>query len=364
MFATLAALVGSSFVSAEPERLQRASGSWFPPHLKTRPLLTAVVVSPANSLEVAAVVAWAQANGKTYRAVGGGSGTRELPAVDIALDLARLTQLDWSEEDLTVTVGAGITIAALEEQLTRHGYTLGQHLGSANLATVGGCIATDAVGLFSGRYGRFRDTVLAKTEHGGIITDATLTIRPQPEARAWAVFTFEQLTDALTAVRLIHRCDARPALARITSPPTPSPRRSFLTGKGGMQIVLAFEGDELVQTGHFQLAYAVCQQLGGVPGDPDEGEAWLERRQHSELWSANAHPDTFADLVRVPVRWSGLVEAYHQLVGALEGRVPHLSVEVAHPTSHGATIELAFTVNGTEQRYRELRASILNHATD
>jgi len=360
MFATLAALVGSSFVSAEPEALQRASGSWSPLHLKTRPVLTELVVQPGSHTEVIAVVDAARAHGWHYRAVGGGSGTKPLPAVDIALDLSRLSALTWSEEDLTVTVGAGLTVSAVEEQLARHGYTLGQHLGSANLATVGGCIATDAVGLFSGRYGRFRDTVLAQTEYGGMITEATLAIHPQPEARAWAVFTFEQLSEALTALRLIYRCDARPALARTHPCPSLAAREGRREERAaGWVLLLAFEGDELVQTGHFQLAYAVCQQLGGVPGDPDTGEAWLESQQRSDLWSANAHPETFADLVRVPVRWSALEETCHELTGALEGRVAHLSVEVAHPTPHGATIELAFTLHGTEQRYSELLATLV-----
>ena len=326
------------------ESRQQASRSWFPPHLKTRPVLCEAVAQPGSGEEVAALVAWAAANHKTLRAVGGGSGTGEQPFVDIAVNTSRLTELTWSEEDLSVTAGAGITIAAIEAQLSGHGYTLGQMLGSANLATVGGCIATDAHGLFSGRHGSFRECVLSQQEMGGIIVAATLAMRPQPEARAWAVFDFGDFSDACDALRLIHRCDARPALARIIAP---------------QRLVLAFEGDELIQTGHFQLAYAVCQQLGGIPGDPDAGEHWLESRQKSEIWSANAHPETFADFVRLKAPWSTLTETCQHLRSALEGRVFQFSLEIAHPTPHGAAIELAFTVHGDEHRYRELRALLL-----
>ena len=77
----------------------------------------------------------------------------------------------------------------------------------------------------------------------------------------------------------------------------------------------------LVQTGHFQLAYAVCQQLGGTPSDPDDGERWLEGRQRNNLWSANAHPDTFADFVRLRAPWSTLAETCQRLKSTLEGRV-------------------------------------------
>ena len=323
---------------------QSASRSWFPPHLKTRPVLCEAVAQPESAEEVAALVAWAETNRKTLRAVGGGSGTSELPSVDIAVDTSRLTALSWSEDDLTVTAEAGVTISTIEEQLTGHGYTLGQSLGSATLATVGGCIATDAHGLFTGRYGSFRQAVLDQTAIGGIIVAATLAMRPQPEARAWAVFDFGDFVDACDALRLIHRCDARPALARIIAP---------------QRVVLAFEGDELVQTGHFQLAYAVCQQLGGTPSDPDDGEHWLESRQKSDLWSANAHPETFADLVRLRAPWSTLAETCQSLRSTLEGRVASFSLEIAHPDAHSAAIELAFTLNGDERRYRELKTHLI-----
>jgi FAD/FMN-containing dehydrogenase len=333
------------------ETRQSASRSWFPPHLKMRPLLCDAVAQPQSTDEVAVLVAWAEAQGKSLRAMGGGSGTGELASVDIALDTSHLTELSWSEENLTVTVGAGKTVGALEDQLARHGYTTGHVLGSANLATVGGCIATDAHGLFTGRYGSFRESVLSQNTVGGIIVEATLKMHPQPEARAWAVFDFGDFDDACDALRLIHRSDARPSLARTLAP--------LLSGAGGARVVLAFEGDEVVQTGHFQMAYAVCQQLGGTPASPDDGERWLEDRQRSDFWSANAQSDTFADFMRQKAPWSSVSETCQRLRNVLEGRVASLDIEVAHPTPHGATLELAFTLHGDEQRYRELRELIL-----
>ncbi|WP_395141218.1 hypothetical protein, partial [Armatimonas sp.] len=91
---------------------------------------------------------------------------------------------------------------------------------------------------------------------------------------------------------------------------------------------------------------------------PDDGERWLESRQKSDLWSANAPPETFADFVRIKAPWSTLTETCQSLRGTLEGRVASLSLEIAHPTPHGAAIELAFTIHGDERRYRELRATI------
>jgi FAD/FMN-containing dehydrogenase len=307
-------------------------------------LLCQAVFRPTDEAQLVEFLSWARENRKNFRAVGGRTGTNDPQPCYIAVDTSLLTGLTWSEEDLTVTAGAGLTIAAIEEQLGRHGYTLGQVLGSANLATVGGCIATDAHGLFTGRYGSFRECVWSQKALGGIITEATLRMHPQPEARAWAVFDFERFDDACAALRLIHRCDSRPALARTLAP---------------QRVILAFEGDELVQTGHFQLAYAVCQQLGGVPADPDEGEAWLESRQKNDFWSANAQDGVFADFLRFPAPWSKLAECYAGFQQQLDGRVADYRLEIAHPTPHGATIEISFIVHGDEQRYRELRAAIL-----
>ena len=87
---------------------QSASRSWFPPHLKTRPVLCDAVAQPKSAEDVAALAAWATANGKSFRAVGGGSGTGELPSVDIAVEMSRLTTLSWSEEDLTKLAGQNL----------------------------------------------------------------------------------------------------------------------------------------------------------------------------------------------------------------------------------------------------------------
>lgn len=320
------------------ETRQSASRSWFPPHLKTRPVLCEAVFQPTDTAQLRAFVDWAQDASKTFRAVGGGTGTGEPEPCEILVDTSLLTSLTWSEEDLTVTAGVGWTIGALEEQLAEHGYTLGQHIGSANLATVGGCLATDAHGLFTGRYGSFRESALGTTEHGGIIAEATLRLWPQPEARAWAVFTFEQRPDAWDALRLIYRCDSRPALARVLS---------------DHRLVLAFEGDELTQTGHFQLAYAVCQQLGGTPCDPDDGERWLTERQRNTFWNANAQAGAFAGLYRCRAPWSRLATCYDAFERHLDGRVTSYQLELAHPTPHDVAIEVYLTLHGDERRYRE-----------
>ena len=150
------------------ETRQSASRSWFPPHLKTRPVLCDAVAQPQSTDEVAVLVAWAEAQGKSLRAMGGGSGTGELAFVDIALDTSHLTELSWSEENLTVTVGAGMTVGTLEDQLARHGYTTGHVLGSANLATVGAALPRMRTGSLRGATAASTRVCCLRTRSAGL----------------------------------------------------------------------------------------------------------------------------------------------------------------------------------------------------
>ena len=123
------------------------------------------VVLPGSVEEVAAVVRWANESATRLYPVGGASNTvasntpREPGGVSV--DLTRMDAVEWDEESLLVTAGAGCNLGRLEEQLNRHDYTLGHCPQSLNLATVGGAVATNAVGLLSGKYGRQSDVTAA-----------------------------------------------------------------------------------------------------------------------------------------------------------------------------------------------------------
>ena len=93
-----------------------------------------------------------------------GSGTAmalgNLPrAYDLGLVTRRLTRvLEHEAADLTLTVEAGITMAALAEELKRHGQFL--PLDAPGSATLGGVLATGSFGPLRHAYGPVRDWVL------------------------------------------------------------------------------------------------------------------------------------------------------------------------------------------------------------
>lgn len=158
--------------------------------------------------------------GRTALRYGGGA---EPHRPGITISTAELTRvLDYPARDMTITVEAGITVAALQETLAKEGQRLPIDIPQPQRATLGGALATNTSG--PGRFGSgtFRDYVIGisavdstgrrfsaggrvvKNVAGydlckllvgslgtlGIITQVTLKVRPTPEARriVWAVF--------------------------------------------------------------------------------------------------------------------------------------------------------------------------------
>jgi glycolate oxidase FAD binding subunit len=122
-----------------------------------------LVVEPASAARVAATLAACTAARTSVVVRGGGSrlawGRTPRP-VDVLLSLGRLGAVNRYEPgDLTVSVGAGISIAALNQQLGQRGQWLPIDHPSA-AATIGGAIATGESGPLRHRYGSVRDQLI------------------------------------------------------------------------------------------------------------------------------------------------------------------------------------------------------------
>jgi glycolate oxidase FAD binding subunit len=125
-------------------------------------LRPAAVALPESVEEASAVLA--AACEQRAAVVPWGSGTAmalgNLPRTyDLALVTRSLGQiLEYEPADLTLTVQAGITMAALADELRRHGQFL--PLDAPEKATLGGVLATGAFGPWRHAYGPARDWVL------------------------------------------------------------------------------------------------------------------------------------------------------------------------------------------------------------
>lgn len=123
------------------------------------------VVAPADAEEAAAVLSVAAEAG--LRVGFHGSGTHRGIGYPLVSDVAMLTQqlvgvVDYQPEDLTLVVGAGTTLEAVEAVLAdrRQTAVLPETFSST---TVGGVVATGASGHRRDRYGPTRDRVLEVT---------------------------------------------------------------------------------------------------------------------------------------------------------------------------------------------------------
>ena len=125
------------------------------------------VVRPGSTDEVAAVVRECGAAGASIVPQGGNTGLvggsvpheGERPVV--VLSTRRLTRLDAVDSSaLQVTVGAGVTIEALQEHARSAGLDMAVDWGARASATVGGAVSTNAGGSRVVRFGTMRSQVM------------------------------------------------------------------------------------------------------------------------------------------------------------------------------------------------------------
>ncbi|HEX5071027.1 MAG TPA: FAD-linked oxidase C-terminal domain-containing protein, partial [Vicinamibacterales bacterium] len=199
-----------------------------------QPAAPDLVCFPATTDEVSAIVRIAAEFDLAIVPFGAGSSLEgHVHAVrgGISVDLRQMNRvLRVSQEDLDVTVEAGVTRLQLAKALQNTGLMFPIDPGAD--ATIGGMTATRASGTTAVRYGTMRENVLAltvvladgrvirtgtrarKSASGydltrmfigsegtlGIITEVTLRLHPLPEAVSAAVCSFESLEGAVETV--------------------------------------------------------------------------------------------------------------------------------------------------------------------
>ncbi len=126
-----------------------------------------LVAMPASGEAVAATLAWAASEGLSVRVSGGGtkqdwgaSGGK----VDLLLSMAGLSGVaEHRHGDLTATVEAGTTLAAMNATLGVQGQRLPWDPPWPEQATIGGIVATNDSGPYRHGYGTPRDSIIGVT---------------------------------------------------------------------------------------------------------------------------------------------------------------------------------------------------------
>ncbi len=198
------------------------------------------VVRPGDTAQVAAVLAACDRAGVAVVPQGGNTGLvgGGVPrGGEVVVSLVRLDDVHIDADAAQATVGAGATLAAVQQAAAPHGLAVGVDLAPRDSATIGGMVATNAGGIRVVAHGSMRAQVrgveavladgtvlrrmagLAKDNAGydlaqvlagsegtlAVITAVVLRLVPAPEATTTALVGAEDVTDALAVLAAARR---------------------------------------------------------------------------------------------------------------------------------------------------------------
>jgi glycolate oxidase FAD binding subunit len=234
------------------------------------------VVLPGSKEEVAAVLLAAGEADLPVTPWGGGTkmGIGAPPQrLGLVLGLKRLNRLlEHEPGDLTATVQAGMTLGALQRELGTRGQWLSLDPAHADEATLGGIVSSNAAGPRRHLYGACRDLVIGLTvvtaagtlvKGGGkvvknvagydlpklfvgafgtlgVIVEATVKLRPRPDADRMVVARFASLKEAGSAARAVMGSDLLPSALDLVDGETL--RALELGGPDGAALLIGVDG--------------------------------------------------------------------------------------------------------------------------
>ena len=198
----------------------------------------AIIVLPASTEEVAAVVRVCSRHEIPVVPLGGGTGLvggSISHAGEIVLSTARMNHIERLDPvERTVVVGAGVTLEELQTAARAYELEPGIDLAARGSATIGGMVSTNAGGMMAFRNGVMRHRVLGleavmadgsvycdltrvvKNSAGydlkhlfigaegtlGIVTRVVVKLDPLPKATATALFGLPSVEAALEIIRM------------------------------------------------------------------------------------------------------------------------------------------------------------------
>jgi alkyldihydroxyacetonephosphate synthase len=114
----------------------------------------------------------------------------------------------------------------------------------------------------------------------GVITEATLLVRPQPEHRSFRMLSFDDLATGIDAVRRVLQRGWRPAIVRLHDPEATKVNlaRVLDTDVSGVKLVIGFDGPEpLVELEEREVVRSLVAD-GGRDEGAEVAEAWWDNR--------------------------------------------------------------------------------------
>ena len=277
------------------------------------------IALPSSEAEAAAVLREAALAGMVV--VPWGAGTKQdlgrpLERIDLVLSLEKLNRVvDYVPADMTITVEAGMRFANLQALTAQHGQTVSLDPPRSAGATIGGIVATAASGPRRMAYGGVRDFLLGcrvalpdgrvikaggkvvKNVAGydmpklfagslgtlGVITEASLKLRPLPADSRTLLFGFAEPGTAMAAAEAILNSELLPAAVAVLTPEVA--RR--LEAPGPVSLAIALE--ETAENNVYQterIAQMLATDTVALVRDA-ESEFWDRLRNYGDRFGAD-----------------------------------------------------------------------------
>ena len=373
------------------------------------------VAYPETETDVRDLIELALAENINLIPYGGGSSVvghltppNESPPT-LCVDLARMNKLiELNETNNEATFGSGVSGPQLEAQLKQHGYTLGHFPQSWEYSTLGGWIVTRSVGQQSYHYGRIeplfvtghletpagplnlphfpksaagpdlRHLVLGSEARLGILTHATMRIRPLPEEEHFYAAFFPNFELGLEAVRKIAQGEFNLSMVRL-SDPMETETTFQLSGEEKL-VKLAKTGLNL-----FGIGESRCMLIYGLTGSKAQnhladrqlahivrsyqgmmikfylGEAWMEKRfltpyLRNTLWDLGYVLDT----LETALPWDKIPHGRQAIVNAIthalesEGEIPLVFSHISHVYTNGGSVYTTYLYRRSQDPYQTL----------
>ena len=385
-------------------RVSRAAGRSYPDLVRLRSGdgsgAPDAVVRPGGDAEVARVLEiCAEAEvavipfGGGTSVVGGVEALRGGFGAAITLDLARmdaLVELDRLSE--LATFQPGISGPRAEALLQSRGFTLGHFPQSYEFATIGGYVATRSAGQASTGYGRIdelvhgvrliapagqlemkplpasaagpslRELIVGSEGALGVITEATLSVRPLPARRRYEGWSFRSFAEGCEAFRHLEQSGGGPDVARLSDEHetrlsmamASSGSTAERAGKaylrlrgheGGCLVIVGFEGEEKDVDARRSHTRSLLRSGGGLALGERPGNAWLRSRYSGPyLRDALLDRGVFVETLETAATWSRLAGVYEAVGSALRDSLaaPLVMCHVSHLYRSGASLYFTF----------------------
>lgn len=361
------------------------------------------IACPAAEEEVEQLIAQARLTGARLIPYGGGTsvvGHINPPPGDepvLTVDMGRLARMiDLNENDRLATFGAGVTGPHLEAQLRAHGFTLGHFPQSFEYSTLGGWIATQSSGQQSLLYGRIADLfaggrliapagvldlpafpasaagpdlrqlVLGSEGRLGVITQATVRIRPLPAREDFHAVFLPGWAQAMAAGRDLAQAQLGLSMLRISDPVETTTTlllagheraigvveallRRRGVGDGKCMLIFGVSGDDETLKQVRRAALDITERHGGVHLGRRMGSEWRKSRfrtpyLRNTLWERGYAVDT----LETAIHWSALEDAHQAIIKALRagltahGERVHAFAHLSHFYPSGASLYVTY----------------------